>query len=87
MGVKNAKLLFAKSANVLSCETFPLYGNCSVITPLCTDIISPTINQKICSAGKLKDVVLVMQSQRMLSQDEIRIQGHSMKEKLSAVVA
>ena len=45
------------------------------------------INRKICSAGKLKDVVLVMRSQRMLLQDEIRIQGHSMKEKLSAVVA
>ena len=45
------------------------------------------INRKICFAGKLKDIVLVMRSQRMLSQDEIRIQGHSTKENLSAVVA
>ena len=54
------------------------------------DCESPTlqnINRKIYSAGKLKDIVLVMRSQRMSSQDKIRIQGHSTKEKLSAVMA
>ena len=40
------------------------------------DCESPTlqnINRKIRSAGKLKDFVLVMRSQRMSSQDEINM--------------